>query len=104
VNFIQAFLAGMFLTNTIPHLIKGILGENFITLFKRKSSPYLNIFYGFVNLVLFYLILGFNPQTRFLNLPKGTNFWAFNAGVYFMAAACAWLFKKKNPRMPWHKD
>jgi len=104
MTILQAFLGGVFFTNASPHLIKGILGETFITLFKRKSSPYLNIIYGFINLFTGFAILGFNPETKALNFPKGVNFWFFWAGVLFMSYACAWLFKKKDPRMPWHKN
>lgn len=104
MNIITAFLAGMFFTNGIPHLIKGIFGKVFITLFKRRSSPYLNIVFAYLNFLVAFLLLGFNPQTGFLNLPTRINFWAFNIGIIFMAYACAWLFAQKDPRMPWHKD
>ena len=101
---IQAFFAGLFLTNGVPHLVKGITGQTHMTPFKKVSNSYLNIFWAFINFVLGIIILGFNPETKFLNLPFGVNFWAFLAGAFLISMMDAQLFSKPNCRLPWHKD
>lgn len=101
---IQAFFSGFFLANGIPHFVKGITGETHMTPFKRVSNSYLNIFWGFVNFVLSFVILGFNSKTRFLNLPTGVNFWVFLLGAFVISLMDAQLFSKPNARLPWHKD
>lgn len=101
---LQAFFAGLFLANGIPHFVKGITGQTHMTPFKRVSSPYLNLFWGFGNFVLGFLVLGFNPETGFLNLPGDSQFWVFIAGAFVISMMDAQLFSKPGARLPWHKD
>lgn len=103
-NMLQALFAGMFFANGVPHLVKGITGETHMTPFKRVSSPSLNVVWGFVNFVLGFLILGMNSVTGVVNIPTGTNLWAFVAGAFVLAMTAAWLFSRPNARLPWHKD
>jgi len=102
--FIYAFLAGLFLTNSIPHLIKGISGQTHMTPFKRVSPAWLNIVWAFINIYLGLL---------FLHLSGGhigdiTRFdlfaWSFLIGALFISLADASLFSDPNARFPWHKD
>ncbi len=101
---LRVFFAGLFLTNGIPHFIQGITGQTHMTPFKRVSNSYLNIFWGFTNFVLGFVVLGFNPQTGFLNLPTGNHFWAFLVGAFIISMMDAQLFSKPDARLPWHKD
>lgn len=101
--FLRAFFAGMFLFNSLPHLIKGITGEKHMTPFKRVSSPVLNILWSFINIGLTVLILGFN-RTGGLNIPSGTSFWTFLLGGFLLSLTAAKLFSAPNARLPWHKD
>ncbi len=100
---IIAFLAGFFIFNAIPHLVKGIAGDKHMTPFKRVSSPHLNIFWSFANLVIGVLLLGFDTQGR-LNFPSGTNFWIFLLGGFLLSLTAAKLFDGPNARLPWHKN
>lgn len=50
------FVAGFFLFNSVPHLVKGITGQTHMTPFKRISSPELNVVWSFTNIVLGELI------------------------------------------------
>lgn len=100
---LKPFLAGMFLFNAIPHLVKGIAGDTHMTPFKRVSSPILNIFWAFCNLVLGVLILGFDASGA-LNRPAGQNFWVFLLGGFLLSLTAAKLFGGPNARLPWHKD
>lgn len=101
---VRPFLAGMFLFNAIPHLVKGIAGDSHMTPFKRVSSPILNIFWAFCNLVIGILILGFDAAGA-LNVPaKDSGFWAFVLGSFLLSLTAAKLFGSPNARLPWHKD
>jgi hypothetical protein len=104
MNIIQAFFAGFFFVNGMPHFFKGITGQVHMTPFKRKSNAYLNVFWAFANFMLSFFILGFNPITGFLNLPTGANFWAFILGGFLISMMDAQLFSKPDSRLPWHKD
>lgn len=100
---IKAFLGGMFIFNSLPHLVKGITGEKHMTPFKRASSPMLNVVWAFVNMLLGALILGLDSSGR-LDVLSGVNFWAFMLGGLLMTFMDAALFGKANARLPWHKD
>lgn len=100
---IQAFFSGMFIFNSLPHLIQGICGHKHMTPFKRVSSPILNIVWAFTNLSLGFIILGFNLNGN-LNIPQGVNFWGFIFGGFILSLTAAKLFGNPNARFPWHKD
>ena len=59
-NYIFCFLSGIFIANTIPHLIQGISGNSFPSPFsnppgKGLSTPIINVYWGLFNLVVGYL-------------------------------------------------
>ena len=69
VNAIGWFFSGVFVINTLPHLIHGVSGERFPSPFdkphgKKLSSPTLNVIWAFINLSMFLTIFYFN-QTSF---------------------------------------
>ncbi|GBD10835.1 hypothetical protein HRbin23_00485 [bacterium HR23] len=54
-------VGGVFLANALPHLVKGVTGQRFPTLFARppgvgESSPLANAFWGLVNLGVGYAL------------------------------------------------
>jgi hypothetical protein len=60
-HFIACFLAGLFLTNVVPHFVSGISGDRFPTPFanppgKGLSSPTVNVVWALFNLVAGYLL------------------------------------------------
>lgn len=101
---LQAFFAGMFLANGVPHFVKGIMGQTHMTPFKRISDAYTNVIWGMINFVLGIIILGVDPVTGEINWPTGLNVWMFMAGVFALAMTAAWLFSNPKARLPWHKD
>lgn len=101
---VRVFFCGFFLFNSLPHLVKGITGQMHMTPFKRVSSPYLNIVWAFVNIVISLLILGFDPRTGSLNTLTGTQVWVFLLGGFAISMADANLFSNPNAKLPWHKD
>ena len=87
MNLLYAFLAGMFLTNAIPHLVKGITGQSHMTPFKRVSPAWLNIIWSFVNVYLGLLFLQMSGG-HFGDLTRLDSFaWSFLAGAFFEAFA-----------------
>lgn len=56
-HYLAAFWAGMFLSNSVPHLIKGVSGDFFPTPFakppgKGLSSPIVNVTWALFNLAV----------------------------------------------------
>lgn len=56
------FLGGAFLANAVPHIVNGISGRPFQTPFasppgKGMSSPTVNVFWGFFNLLVAYFLI-----------------------------------------------
>lgn len=103
------FLAGLFAFNSIPHLVKGIIGQTHMTPFKRVSSPILNVIYAFINIIFALFILGLATRTGGLVMPwaaniTSTNLWVFLAGGLFISLADANLFSNPNASLPWHRD
>jgi len=60
-NYLAALASGFFLTNTIPHLISGMTGQEFPSPFGDPpgiglSSPTQNVIWALINLVIGYLL------------------------------------------------
>lgn len=102
------FLAGFFTWNSVPHLVTGIAGQKHMTPFSPMSSPMVNVFWGFFNLVAGLYVLGIAAGTGGFAVPwdanlTGSNFWAYLVGAFAVAVTAAWLFGKPNARLPWQK-
>jgi len=101
---IYAFLAGLFLTNSLPHLVKGITGQSHMTPFKRVSPAWLNIIWSFINIYLGLLFLQLSGG-HFGDLSKLNSFaWSFLIGALFIAWADARMFSNPKAGFPWFKD
>ena len=60
-HYVAAFFAGFFLTNAIPHFVKGVCGDGFPSPFadppgKGLSSPIINVLWGAFNILVGYLL------------------------------------------------
>lgn len=60
-NYLAAFFAGAFLSNAIPHFIKGISGDKFPTPFSKPpgkglSSSVTNVAWALLNIIIGYLL------------------------------------------------
>ena len=92
-HFIFAFLSGVFLINTLPHFINGIIGHNFPTPFanppgKGLSTPTLNILWALINFSFGYLFLTLGQVCRhrkfiFITFLIGCLLMAFYLASYF---------------------
>ncbi len=106
--FLLQFIAGLFLANGVPHFVQGISGAWFQTPFASppgvgKSSPVVNVLWGFLNLVIGFALL-------FEFAPKGADVvleWVFvGLGALLMALFCAWHFgrvRARAGRADWHR-
>ncbi|MBL0912742.1 MAG: hypothetical protein IBJ09_10255 [Bacteroidia bacterium] len=61
-HYVAAFAAALFLSNTIPHFVKGICGDSFPSPFadppgKGLSDPLTNMMWALCNLVAGYILL-----------------------------------------------
>ncbi|MEM5810986.1 MAG: hypothetical protein QXP66_03725 [Candidatus Aenigmatarchaeota archaeon] len=104
LEIFRAFLCGLFLFNSLPHLIKGITGQTNMTPFKRVSSPYLNIIWAFTNIGLSLTLLGIEESTGKLNSLSGWSLVSFFIGGILISFADAQLFSNPKSKLPWHKD
>jgi hypothetical protein len=103
MNLVLAFLAGMFLTNSIPHIVSGIQGNRHMTPLSKESSAIINIVWGYINLVFGALLLNFSGGDLSEVLSFNDYSIAFLGGSLFMALGNAWLFSNPNARFPWFK-
>jgi hypothetical protein len=60
-HYLACFFTGMFLANAVPHFVMGVTGTPFPSPFasppgKGLSSPTVNVYWGFFNLVVGYLL------------------------------------------------
>ncbi|HSR89137.1 MAG TPA: hypothetical protein VLK22_01905 [Candidatus Udaeobacter sp.] len=60
-NFVACFFLGVFLINSLPHLVHGVSGDRFPTPFakppgKGLSSPILNVVWALINIVVCFLL------------------------------------------------
>jgi hypothetical protein len=90
------FFAGAFLTNAIPHFVRGLMGQSFQSPFakppgKGLSSSTTNVIWGFVNFVIFYFLLfrigSFDPRYT-------PHIATFGAGIFLCAIFTAHNFGK----------
>jgi hypothetical protein len=73
VQIVEHFFTGVFLCNSIPHLVAGLQGQPFPTPFSKPrgvadSPPLLNILWGFINLTVGLSLLAVAPVSIGLNL------------------------------------
>ncbi|HEY1611561.1 MAG TPA: hypothetical protein VGG24_20035 [Paraburkholderia sp.] len=66
MHYLALFFCGMFLCNSVPHLVCGLQGKPFPTPFAKPrgigfSSPLVNFLWGFANLVVALVLLGRHP-------------------------------------------
>ena len=80
------FLGGFFLSNAIPHYVSGVMGRPFQSPFAKPpgiglSSSTVNVLWGFVNLVIAYLLL---CRVGEFSLRSTADMAALGAGLLIM--------------------
>jgi hypothetical protein len=81
-HYVAAFFAGGFLTNAVPHFIKGISGDAFPTPFATPSgvglsSPLTNVLWALFNLLIGYLLF----RTGKINAENKVALLVFFVGI-----------------------
>ncbi len=103
MNLILGFLAGMFITNGVPHFVSGIRGDKHMTPLAKDSSAMVNVVWAYVNFVIGIWL--FKASGASLNdiFMLDTYSIVFILGSFFMGVSAAWLFSNPNARFPWFK-
>jgi hypothetical protein len=95
-SYIACFFAGMFLTNVVPHFVKGVSGDAFPTPFakppgKGLSSAPVNVAWSLVNAVVGYVLF------RAGHIGSGLAAQAvFFAGIAVLSLWMSVEFQKKH--------
>ena len=92
------FLGGAFLANAIPHYVSGLMGRAFQSPFAKPpgvglSSSLVNALWGFVNLVVAYLLLA---RVGSFDIHALDNAAAAGLGMLAMAVFAAQTFGRSN--------
>jgi hypothetical protein len=96
-NYLACFFAGIFLTNVVPHFVKGVCGDRFPTPFAKPpgqglSSPTTNVLWALVN-----FLVGFE-LFRIGKVASGGDltFTTFFAGVTILSVLMSARFAQKH--------
>lgn len=98
--YLAHFFAGIFLANSIPHLVHGISGQPFQSPFASPptvglSSPMVNVLWGFVNIVIGYVLpAGFGPFAFALSFDA----LIVGLGALSISLLLAWHFGRAHAR------
>ena len=76
VSFLSYVFAGVFLTNSVPHLVIAMTGRRNRTAFGRHSSPFVNLLWSGLNATSGYLLVRFADRREDGNAPDSTA-WQF---------------------------
>ena len=88
------FFGGVFLANAVPHFVSGMMGRTFQSPFakppgKGLSSSTVNVFWGFANFVIAYLLI---VRVGNFDLRATDHAIALGVGVLLMGIIDARLF------------
>ena len=99
LTIIIFLLIGMFAFNGIPHLVKGITGQDHMTPFAQKSGPEINAIWGNINLIIAWSLWYFVKMDG-SDLVKWIS---FLVGGLIISINLANFWKNPDNKMPWHK-
>ena len=98
LDYLAWFVGGAALVNTIPHLVAGLMGRPFQSPFAKPpgqglSSSRTNLLWGFVNLILAYLLLAHVGRFDF---QSGADMGIAGLGGLLIGLVCAHGFGRFN--------
>jgi len=76
VSFLSYFFAGVFLTNSVPHLVVAVTGRRNRTAFGENSSPLVNLLWSGINVASGSLLVRF-ADSREQVRTTDANAWQF---------------------------
>ena len=94
LDLVAYCFGGAFLSNAIPHLVRGVTGQSFQTPFARprgsgQSSSTVNVLWGFCNIVVSYLLV---YQVGSFDARNTADAGAFGLGLLAMSLGSACIF------------
>ncbi len=98
-DYIASLFAGIFLTNAVPHFVKGICGDWFPTPFakppgKGLSSPTVNVLWALFNLIIGYILL----EVGKVSIANRLSLLIFFVGVVLISLMGSTNFANKEAR------
>ena len=92
------FGGGLFLANTVPHLVSGVMGRPFQSPFATPrgegfSSSTVNVLWGFLNLVVAYLLI---CRVGDFDLRSTVDVVALGLGILLLSLFCGRHFGRFN--------
>jgi hypothetical protein len=93
-HYLAYFFGGVFLANTIPHLVNGMSGHAFQSPFASPpgiglSSALVNVLWGLFNLAIAYLLV---CRVGSFNLRNTRHVLTLGAGILIMSVMLAYTF------------
>ena len=93
-NYLAAIFAGVFLSNFVPHFVKGIAGDKFPTPFANPptrglSSPFLNVLWALFNLIIGLILLNVSKVSTSNYLSIALLFLGFSATSIMLSIAAS---------------
>jgi hypothetical protein len=97
-HYLAYFFGGVFLTNAIPHFVSGVMGRPFQSPFATPrgegfSSSTVNVLWGFLNLVVAYLLL---CRVGDFDLHSTADVVSLGLGILLLSLFCGRHFGKFN--------
>ena len=94
LHLVSYFFGGMFLANSVPHLVSGLMGRPFQSPFAKPpgqglSSSTVNVLWGYFNLLIVYLLI---LHVGDFQLKLWTNVLASGCGALLMCLIAARQF------------
>lgn len=91
LHLVSWFFGGAFLTNAVPHSVSGLMGKPFQSPFAKPSgqglsSSTVNVLWGFLNLVVGYLLL---CRVGYFDLRDTSDAIALGLGVLVLSVPTA---------------
>ena len=94
LHLLACFFGGAFLTNALPHFLSGVMGRPFQSPFAKPpgqglSSSTVNVLWGFLNLVVAYVLL---CRVGTFDARSNPQVITFGAGILLMGLTLARTF------------
>lgn len=104
MDMVLPFLAGAFLTMSIPHIVSGMHGQAHMTPLAKNSSPMVNVVFGFVTLLIGAWIFSQSGRSLTSVLSFDNYSVSFLLGSFVIAVVAAWMFSSPDKKwFPWFK-
>lgn len=101
LGLIAMFFAGLFLTNGVPHFVKGVTGQRHMTPFARSSPAVVNVLWAAANFVVGGVLLWSGLEQDAPGLAQAA---AAGVAALLISVRLSIMWSNPDARLPWHKD